>query len=105
MPAWQKMVSSAVVVVLPRCNRKGQYNSKLLHRSTFGKKGICPQITQMDADEDLFFSVSASICVNLPAPLAHFVVLFHSAIPDWLRLAFSMPLAHCGGKFNRSPFP
>jgi hypothetical protein len=36
--------------------------SKLLHRSKFGKKGICPQITQMDADEDIFSSVSASIC-------------------------------------------
>jgi hypothetical protein len=28
------------------------------------------------------FALSASICVNLPAPLAHFIVLFHSAIPD-----------------------
>jgi len=41
--------------------------SKLLHHSTFGEKGICPQITQMDADEDVSFSVSASICVNLRA--------------------------------------
>jgi len=31
---------------------------KLLHRSKFGKNGICPQITQIDADEELFFSVS-----------------------------------------------
>jgi len=42
---------------------------KLLHRSKFGKKGLCPQITQMDADEELFFFVSASICVNLRAIL------------------------------------
>jgi hypothetical protein len=41
--------------------------SKLLHQSKFGKKGLCPQITQMDADQELFFSVSASICVNLRA--------------------------------------
>jgi hypothetical protein len=31
------------------------------------RKDAGPQITQMDADEDLFFSVSASICVNLRA--------------------------------------
>ena len=31
------------------------------------RKGLCPQITQMHADAGLFFSLSASICVNLRA--------------------------------------
>jgi hypothetical protein len=31
------------------------------------EQGLWPQITQMDADEELFFSLSASICVHLRA--------------------------------------
>ena len=86
------------------------------------RKGMCPQITQMDADKGFsnrrerreqrknsFFSVSscsrlfpesAPICANLPAPLAHFIVLFHSAIPDLVAAGRAGPLVFGKGQFE-----
>jgi hypothetical protein len=58
----KKVTNHAIPTRVSRCEV-----SKLLHHSKFGKKGLCPQITQMHADEELFFFLSASICVHLRA--------------------------------------